>query len=278
MLWTVLALALSAAAPPLEEDIDFQEGKRLVDELDYERAVFRFQKLTKSDRPAEQRAVVYAWLGATYANLGDEAEAIKSFVVAIKLDALVSLPPSSPKVAQTFDKARKIAREEIKADRDGDGIADGSDSCPDEAETKNGFKDDDGCKDEAPVVAPVVVDGDGDGVPDASDKCPALAGDATTSGCPPPPPPPDGAPVLLIAGGAVAGIGVVGVGVGAVVGLLAQQTHDAALAAAFQDERQSGAQEAEGQALIANVSYGVGGALVGLGVVLLGVSVVGGGP
>ena len=195
MLWTVFALALSAAsATPLDEDIDFQEGKRLVDDLDYERAVFRFQKLTKSDRPAEQRAVVYAWLGLTYANLGDEGEAIKAFVVAIKLDPLVELPPSSPKVAQTFDKARKQVRDEVKADGDGDGIPDGNDRCPGEPETKNGFEDDDGCKDEVPAAKP--VDTDGDGVPDAVDTCPADKGDAAYNGCVPPPPPPKGAPVL----------------------------------------------------------------------------------
>lgn len=275
MLWTVIALALSAAAPPLEEDIDFQEGKRLVDELDYERAVFRFQKLTKSDRPAEQRAVVHAWLGLTYANLGDEGEAIKAFVVAIKLDPLVVLPPSSPKVAQTFDKARKIARDEVRADADGDGIPDGNDRCPNEPETKNGFEDDDGCKDE---VKAAPVDGDGDGVADDVDTCKDVKGDAAHAGCPAPPPPPDGPPVLLIGGGVVAGLGVVAVVGGAVAGVLAQQNQDAAVAAAFQDEKQSLKESADGMALAANVGFGVGAALVVGGVVLAGASLIGGGP
>jgi hypothetical protein len=57
-------------------------------------------------------------------------------------------------------------------DRDGDGIADGSDACPDEA----GVPENSGC--------PLVVDGDrdGDGVPDEDDECPDEPG--TGTGCP----------------------------------------------------------------------------------------------
>lgn len=54
-------------------------------------------------------------------------------------------------------------------DRDGDGIADGVDACPDEA-----AKTSDGCP---------IRDGDGDGIVDADDKCPALAG-VKPDGCP----------------------------------------------------------------------------------------------
>ena len=48
-------------------------------------------------------------------------------------------------------------------DRDGDGIPDSVDQCPDEPEDKDGFQDEDGCPD---------LDNDGDGIPDAQDKCP----------------------------------------------------------------------------------------------------------
>lgn len=37
------------------------------------------------------------------------------------------------------------------ADKDGDGIADGLDKCPSEKEVVNGYKDDDGCPDDAPA-------------------------------------------------------------------------------------------------------------------------------
>jgi hypothetical protein len=48
-------------------------------------------------------------------------------------------------------------------DRDHDNIADGDDACPDSAEDKDVFQDEDGCPD---------ADNDADGVSDTSDKCP----------------------------------------------------------------------------------------------------------
>ncbi|CAN5232103.1 hypothetical protein BH11MYX1_BH11MYX1_31150 [soil metagenome] len=48
-------------------------------------------------------------------------------------------------------------------DKDGDGIKDNVDKCPNEPEDKDGFEDDDGCPD---------LDNDADGIPDATDKCP----------------------------------------------------------------------------------------------------------
>jgi OmpA-OmpF porin, OOP family len=54
-------------------------------------------------------------------------------------------------------------------DNDGDGIPDNLDKCPNEPETKNGYLDDDGCPDDVP-------DRDGDGIPDVDDKCPDEGG------------------------------------------------------------------------------------------------------
>jgi outer membrane protein OmpA-like peptidoglycan-associated protein len=54
-----------------------------------------------------------------------------------------------------------IARE---GDRDGDGIPDEMDKCPDQPENYNGFEDADGCPDDP--------DTDGDGIPDSRDACP----------------------------------------------------------------------------------------------------------
>jgi len=66
-------------------------------------------------------------------------------------------------------------------DNDADGIPDGSDSCPDEAEDADGFEDSDGCPD---------PDNDSDGVLDASDACPNKAEDMDVfrdgDGCPEP--------------------------------------------------------------------------------------------
>ena len=51
----------------------------------------------------------------------------------------------------------------LAKDSDRDDIPDDADKCPNEAEDKDGFQDDDGCPD---------PDNDGDGVLDANDKCP----------------------------------------------------------------------------------------------------------
>jgi outer membrane protein OmpA-like peptidoglycan-associated protein len=51
-------------------------------------------------------------------------------------------------------------------DNDRDGIPDVDDKCPNEPENYNGFEDEDGCPDH------VDLDRDGDGIPDSLDKCP----------------------------------------------------------------------------------------------------------
>ena len=48
-------------------------------------------------------------------------------------------------------------------DRDGDGIPDNVDKCPDQPENFNGYQDEDGCPDDP--------DTDGDGIPDSKDQC-----------------------------------------------------------------------------------------------------------
>lgn len=64
-------------------------------------------------------------------------------------------------------------------DRDGDGIPDKDDACPDRPEDADGFEDEDGCPDE---------DNDGDGIPDVEDECPDVAEDVDgfedEDGCP----------------------------------------------------------------------------------------------
>ena len=69
--------------------------------------------------------------------------------------------------------------QEAPSDRDGDGIVDASDACPDEPEDKDGIQDDDGCPED---------DADSDGIADADDGCPTDAEDkdgiADSDGCP----------------------------------------------------------------------------------------------
>ncbi len=79
-----------------------------------------------------------------------------------------------------------------RPDRDGDGIPDDIDKCPDEPEDKDGFQDADGCPD---------PDNDGDGIPDALDKCPNEPEDydgfQDEDGCPDPDNDHDGIPDAL---------------------------------------------------------------------------------
>jgi OOP family OmpA-OmpF porin len=64
-------------------------------------------------------------------------------------------------------------------DRDGDGLKDDVDKCPDDPEDKDDFEDDDGCPD---------PDNDRDGILDYEDDCPLVPedkdGDADDDGCP----------------------------------------------------------------------------------------------
>ncbi len=66
-------------------------------------------------------------------------------------------------------------------DNDGDGILDAADGCPNDPEDRDGHRDEDGCPD---------PDNDGDGVLDANDKCPDQAEDPDgfqdADGCPDP--------------------------------------------------------------------------------------------
>ncbi|MCB9764693.1 MAG: OmpA family protein [Alphaproteobacteria bacterium] len=69
----------------------------------------------------------------------------------------------------------------IPKDRDGDGITDDVDDCPDEPEDFDGVADEDGCPD-------IVYDTDGDGILDDADPCPKdpedLDGFKDSDGCP----------------------------------------------------------------------------------------------
>jgi outer membrane protein OmpA-like peptidoglycan-associated protein len=82
--------------------------------------------------------------------------------------------PATPAVpAPSGPKAVIVQIQE--ADRDGDGIPDDIDKCPDQPEDKDGFQDEDGCPD---------LDNDQDGVPDVADRCPNNPGPISNFGCP----------------------------------------------------------------------------------------------
>lgn len=86
-----------------------------------------------------------------------------------------SLPKESASEETALQET--AAPDEEEGDRDLDGQPDSADGCPDEAEDRDGYDDEDGCPDN---------DNDADGMPDHSDACPMDAGSVETDGCPEP--------------------------------------------------------------------------------------------
>ena len=80
---------------------------------------------------------------------------------------------------ETTRKTEIVAAKPTPKDRDGDGLLDEQDKCPDEPEDFDGYQDEDGCPD---------LDNDKDGILDDADKCPDVAEDKDgfedNDGCP----------------------------------------------------------------------------------------------
>ncbi|MBN2341998.1 MAG: OmpA family protein [Deltaproteobacteria bacterium] len=78
-----------------------------------------------------------------------------------------------------YEPSMDLRLRDDELDRDGDGILDKDDACPDDPEDLNGIDDEDGCPEN---------DMDGDGIKDKFDKCPLVPedkdGDRDTDGCP----------------------------------------------------------------------------------------------
>jgi outer membrane protein OmpA-like peptidoglycan-associated protein len=74
-----------------------------------------------------------------------------------------SLLKAAPTPTGAQPPTERLPTIDPKADRDGDGIKDLRDRCPDDVEDKDGYEDGDGCPD---------MDNDGDGIADAKDRCP----------------------------------------------------------------------------------------------------------
>jgi len=71
---------------------------------------------------------------------------------------------------------------QTRGDRDGDGVPDSRDQCPDTA----GSPDNNGCPvfEIVPSQPPPPTDSDGDGLPDTDDQCPTVSGPRENNGCP----------------------------------------------------------------------------------------------
>jgi OmpA-OmpF porin, OOP family len=100
---------------------------------------------------------------------------------ASRASAHIDIAEPNARAAYDLSPPEKCAEGDLR-DRDGDGISDRLDKCPDEPESWNGFQDADGCPDDA--------DTDGDGIPDSRDMCPLEPEDKDgyldDDGCPDP--------------------------------------------------------------------------------------------
>lgn len=90
-----------------------------------------------------------------------------------------SAAPPTPLAPTTTAPPTPAAPKGAANDRDGDGILDANDRCPDQPEDVDQVDDTDGCPE---------PDNDSDGIPDVSDACPNLPesknGKMDTDGCP----------------------------------------------------------------------------------------------
>jgi outer membrane protein OmpA-like peptidoglycan-associated protein len=135
-------------------------------------------------------------LGSLYLNFGE----LPGSRTIVKKEVTVVTPadPDGDGISGPADKCPNIAEDKDgfqdedgcpDADNDNDGIPDLRDKCPNEAEDKDGFEDEDGCPD---------LDNDKDGVSDARDKCPNEPEDKDgfqdDDGCPDPDNDNDGVP------------------------------------------------------------------------------------
>jgi OOP family OmpA-OmpF porin len=107
-----------------------------------------------------------------YVAFGEVEPLIKKEVVTVKAPPPPNPDPDGDGIVGKSDKCPEVAEDKDgfedddgcpEADNDGDGIPDAQDKCPNKAETKNGIDDEDGCPEE---------DTDGDGILGSRDKCP----------------------------------------------------------------------------------------------------------
>lgn len=220
-----LALSFAAQGPASP---DFQEGRRLYFDLEYELAVFRFRAAARDEgMPAPQRALVHAWLGLAYAQVAEMQSARESFADALALDPEVALPSEAsppPKALELLEEARVEAR--LSA---------------------NGPTPQDPRDPPSPASEPTAAE----------------AGAGFGLGA-----------LLMTGGGLTAGLGVLALGAGAGLGVVALSTAEQGNAARFQDEAAAFEADAQQSALAANLSFLLGGALVSVGALILGVSLV----
>lgn len=91
-----LTLTLLFAAA-VEDNAEFKQGSQAYQNLEFEQALFRFQRLAVAPGLDDKdRAKVLVWVGLSYAGMGDEASAKQAITDAVNFDDNVSLPSFAP--------------------------------------------------------------------------------------------------------------------------------------------------------------------------------------
>lgn len=118
--------------------------------------------------------------------LGDACEAPISDATDTDMDSVPDAIDNCPDIANELqeDLDRDGVGNVCDPDRDGDGVTNRTDACPDQV----GAVSRRGCPE--PEIVETPTDSDGDGVSNDEDACPALAGVAAHAGCPVPVPVP----------------------------------------------------------------------------------------
>lgn len=108
---------LAAAESPLPDDPAFNEGLRLLEDFEYEKAIFRFREAARDEAKTDkQRAICLVYVGLTLAELREERGAADAFEDAVRADPFVTLPAdASPKVKEMLDAARRRVADEKAA-------------------------------------------------------------------------------------------------------------------------------------------------------------------
>lgn len=244
----VLSLVVAGA---VEDDPRFREARRLFEDFQLEGALARFKLILLDDRLSDdERTRVLLWQGLTEAELGRFAEATKTFGDALTIDRDARLPvEASPKVIEMLEEARARVADSAAAPDDTD---EDSATAIEVATREDGTVH--------PTGPGVLIKTTASGRMDA----------AVQERPPPPPRPDDDAPPpwLLLAGTTTVGVGALTLGAGGVLGALAHLDHARAVEAAGAKDASLAYEQARAEALVANVLYGIGGAVVITGIVV----------
>lgn len=216
--------------------------------FELEGALARFELLLlDNDISEEDRAHVHLWKGLTEAELGRFREATDSFERALVLAPEATLPlDASPKVVEMLEEARARAAKrtppalEVATKEDGTVYPKGPG-----------------------VLIKTTVAGRMDAALQERPAEPSALDELKEEE--------RGLPWLVFGGTATAALGVLTLGGGGLLGALALTDHGGAVEALGAKEAVAMEAQAQRKAVIANVLFGVGGAVVALGVVVAGV-------